>query len=155
MSRGKVIEDPSLSAKVAAKKVELAEAELEDMTVADRLTRRALSQPTITIDIGDDDTPDLTEVMLPAMVEVDYLSTLQVRLEAVKTIQEYTAVMSEAAEILGRLCLDPSLDADFWRSGLFPTEVLFGVIKEISAAAIDRIKSARAFRPKTQRAGAA
>jgi len=155
MSRGKVIEDPSLSAVIAAKKVENAEAEIKDMTVAERLTRRGLAQSTVSIDIGDDDAPEYIEVMLPATAEIDFLTTLQVRLEAVKTLEDYNANMSEAAEILGRLCIDPSLDADFWRSGLFPIEVLYGLIKELTAAAIDRIKSARAFRSKTKRAGTA
>ncbi len=156
MSRGKVIEDPSLSGKVAAKAAELADARIEGMTVADRLTRQAVRQQTIIVDLSDpeDEEPLEVELQIPVMAEVDYLSTMQIRLEETKTVAEYEAIMQTTAEILGRLCVDESLDAEFWKAGHFKTETLFGLVKAVTEEAVERLQASKNFRKQSGRPGA-
>lgn len=145
-------DDPTLSARLRARTDELAAARIEDLTVAERLTRGALvNVDTFTMDVGTDEDPIEIEVRIPLMVQVDYLTTLQARLETVKSLKDYQKVMAETADILADLCLDPSLDTAFWTSGAFRTETLFGIIRAASEAAADRIKQARGFRPKVKR----
>jgi hypothetical protein len=148
---GEVLEDPTLSARIQARADELAAARVEDLTVAQRLTRKALEAPTVWIDVGSAEDPLDIEVRIPLLAEVDYLSTLNHRLNEVKDLKGYQRVMREAAEVVGALCIDPSLNADFWTSGIVSTEVFFGIIKAANDAATTRLKEARSFRAKTKR----
>ena len=145
-----VVDDPSLSARFRDRQAELVANAAEDQTLAARLTRRALDAPTFTLVLGGDEPLEI-ELRVPVMAEVDFLSTMQARQKEIETVAEYAALMGECAEILGRLCLDPSLDAAFWRSGAFTTDAMFSVIRAASEEAVDRLQKAKSFRPKTKR----
>jgi pantoate kinase len=145
------VDDPSLSARFRARQAELVANAADDRTLADRLTRRALVAPTVTVDAGGPDDPIEIEVRVPVMAEVDFLSTMQARQKEIQTVKEYDALMSECAEILGRICTDPSLDAAFWRSGMFTMDVMFSIVSAATEEAADRLQKARSFRHKAKR----
>lgn len=152
---GKVIDDPSLSARLRARQQELAAARVEDMTVAERLTRRALLAPTVVIDLGDDDDPIPVEVRVPVSAELDVLLTLQSRFSAATTPEESAAITNEVADVLGELCVDPSLNAEFWRSGMFELSAMFAIILGAISEAMERVKQAESFRKTSVGKGAA
>lgn len=152
---GEVIDDPSLSARLRARQQALAATRVEDMTVADRLTRRALAAPTVIIDLGDDDDPIPVEVRVPVSAELDVLLTLQARLAAASTSAETSMISDEVTAVLGDLCVDPSLNAEFWRSGMFDLSAMFAVILGAISEAMERVKQAESFRKTPVGKGAA
>lgn len=147
------IEDPSLSARLHERQVEIEKSDVSDLTIADRLTRRALNQR-ITINLGDDKDPIPIEVRVPTSAEMDLLISVRDRLSEAKTRDERKVVEESMIVTIAGICIDPSLDVEFWESGLFPVESMLMITHATNMEAAERIRAAREFRPSTGGSGA-
>lgn len=139
------VEDPSLSARLSAKLVEIASSKFEDLTVADRLTRRALNQRMV-IDLGDKDDPIPIEIRVPTSAELERIANTKGRLGSGATPEEKDEARQEMIETIAGICIDPSLDVEFWQSGLYPIESMLMITQATNDDAIERIRSAGRFR---------
>lgn len=139
------VEDPSLSSRLHQRQVEIESSKFEDLTIADRLTRRALNQR-MTINLGDEDDPIPVEVRIPTSAELDRIANTQGRLGSGATPEEKGAAKREMVETIAGICIDPSLDIAFWESGLFPIESMLMITQATNDDAIERIRSAGRFR---------
>lgn len=146
------VEDPSLSARLHQRQAEIESSQIKDLTVADRLTKRALNQR-IVIDLGDDDDPIPVEVRVPTSAELDLLIGIKGRLESATTPEERDAVGRDMIETIAEICTDESLDVEFWESGLFPVESMLMITHATNREAAKRVTEARNFRPSTSGAG--
>jgi len=146
------VDDPSLSSRLHKRQAEIEDSKFVDLTVADRLTRRALNQR-ITIDLGDESDPIPVEVRVPTSAELDLLIGIKGRLESATTPEERGAVGRDMIETIAEICIDPSLDVAFWESGLFPVESMLMITHATNREAAERVRAAREFRPSTSRAG--
>lgn len=147
------VEDPSLSSRLHQKQSQLASDAIADMTIADRLTRRALNQR-IVINLGDEDDPIDVEIRIPVSAELDVLVSGKDRLEQATTPEEREAVTLELISVLADICVDESLDVDYWQSGMFSIEIMTLITNAACVDAAERVTAARDFRPPTRRAGA-
>lgn len=147
------VEDPSLSARLHKRQAEIENSEIADLTIADRLTRRALNQR-ITIDLGSEDDPIPVEVRVPTSAELDLLIGIKDRLADAETQEERKAVEESMIVTIAGICIDPSLDVEFWESGLFPVESMLMITTATNREAVERVRAAREFRPSTGGAGA-
>jgi hypothetical protein len=142
---GEVVENPSLSARFNAIVAATDGKKDEDLTLAERLTRRALLE-TAEIDLGTEDEPLPTTIRVPTQAELDRIRTADWRKRQAKNPAEAAAIEDELAEILGSLCRDESLNKEFWRAGFFLDATVTALIVEANREVTDRIIAARQFR---------
>lgn len=156
-------DDPTLSARLRSRQQEIAASSEEDLTLADRLTRRALVAPTVMVDVSDESGPLAIEIRVPMFGEINDLLAAQARLSTAKTggdTAEMTATMRDLGALVGALCIDESLDAAFWAAGAVSTDVVMDLIEQAATAHTERMGAARRFRqqagghgPRAVRAG--
>ena len=129
-------DDPTLSARLRSRQHEITATKAEDLTLADRLTRRALDQR-ITIDLGDEAGAIPVEIRVPTFAELDRLGIVRATLASgtLETVPEYAAISAEMCEIVGGLCTDPTLGPGFWKDGLFPTDAI-AIISELRSPCV-------------------
>lgn len=142
--------DPSLDGKVAAKHTEILESDAAHLSVAQRLTRRALKD-TITIPLTDDLGEFEIEVRIPLTSELDKILGSQAAISTSVTAgdQEATkAAQDQLFRALAEICVDPSLDYEFWKSGAFSVTDMGQILKEVAQEVNARAESTKSFRKK-------
>lgn len=155
MKKIETVDDPILNKRAAARAKELAELPAKDLTLAQRLTLRALEQKTtILFPSSQGDIP--VEVRLPMASELDEIMQIQREIEASiskgdeKARDRYT---DKLCLILGDLCTDPSLNQDFFKSGLFATTEIVLIFRTITREINQRVIDIQSFRETIEREG--
>lgn len=112
------------------------------MSIADRLTRRAKAQ-TVDLSLSDDVGDFIITLRQPTRKEMDELQELQkdiqdkdMQLEANKTL----------CEMLDSLCIDDSLNYDFWMAGNYSVTDLIIIIQKLFELLVEQVKTAQSFR---------
>jgi len=147
-------DDPGIAARMKAHREAQQKAAVEGMTVAERLMR-ASSLRTATIAIPDD-TPEgiRVEVYVPTRAELDRLSTLiaGIRQAAIKgDTAEVERQTDEIYQIYAGLCIDPTLDVEFWRAGNFGLLEYTAIQDGLFELVVPLREEARRFRAKSYR----
>jgi hypothetical protein len=124
----------------------------KDMTIADRLFRRAMDQRMIVHFSGDPPIP--VEIRVPLAAEFDQLLLLKhhLTLAAVNgDVKESVEYSDRIMILISRLCIDPSLNEEFLTSGTFGVDDALILIEAITAEAVERIKKTQSFRTRSNR----
>lgn len=140
-------EDPEVTSRFRSRMKKIRNAEADGLTIADRLMRRAYDQRFIIPFPVEGGAPVPVEVRMPLAAELDELMRLQGDNRAAKTAAERRSLNRRICEMLGSLCIDESLDADFFESGALTAPDLHQIIIEILMENRRRIVSAQSFRP--------
>jgi hypothetical protein len=147
------IDDPVLNKRAAARAKELAELPAKDLTLAQRLTLRALEQKTtILFPSAQGDIP--VEVRLPMAAELDDIMRIQHEIEIATEKGNEKAkdnLTDQMCGILGDLCTDPSLNQDFFKSGLFAMSEIVTIFRTVRQEMNNRIMDVQSFRPEAER----
>lgn len=142
------IDKPELQARADNKVIQEAEQAAENLSIAQRLTRRA-KQETIIIPFQDDIGTFDIEVRLPTAAEMDYINEIQERIA--KAGKENNRAAADEASLLlyqkmEEITIDPSLTVEFFKSGNFISSDFGQIIKEILLEEQRRVSSIASFR---------
>jgi len=146
-----VIDNPSISARFEAADQEAERVPWDDLTVRQRLLRRAMAE-TATIDLGTPEQPIPVEIRIPLFGEIERLVAAQLEMVRSRDPDEVQVITREICEIIGSLCKDPELGPDYWIQGGFSSSVIALFQDAANEANAERVMQARAFRLAGRRA---
>jgi hypothetical protein len=118
---------------------------LENLTIAERLTRRA-QRKTTSITLEDDEGTFTIEMFQPTRKELDELLKCQADLQNVKTQEKAYETLYN---LLAELCRDDTLDYDFWKEGAYGLTDLMDIINTLFGNVLTKyqeIQQAQSFR---------
>ncbi len=156
MSNPKKIEykdDPALTARFRARMNEIRHTDAEGLTIAERLMRRAFDQRMVIPFPVENGEPIPVEVRMPLAAELDELAHIYIANRTARTDRSRRDLNNRMCELLASLCIDESLDEDFFNSGGLTVPDLYQLIFEILLENRRRIVSAGSFRPEPHREG--
>jgi hypothetical protein len=112
------------------------------LTVAERLTRRAKAQ-TVELPMMDEDGDFSIIMRQPTRAEMEELQRLQAGIQDESAQDDANERM---CEVLGDLCIDDSLDTEFWQDGDYSMIDLFAVVQKLFEVLVEQVKAAQSFR---------
>jgi hypothetical protein len=141
-------DDASLSARMHKKKAELEASKWSDLSIADRLTIRALEQK-ITVPFESEQGIIDVELRLPNLAEFDFLSTFEIRWKNYLSKgdgKEALNLSDEMFKIMESLCIDESLNEEFFRAGYISATDFTQLVKEVLVEHRKRSDEVKSFR---------
>ena len=112
------------------------------LSIADRLTRRC-KEKTVSIPMSDQDGEYAIVCRQATRAEMDIILRLEDKIKKVETQDEASADLSK---LLGELCEDETLDADFWNAGNYSVGDMFAIIAGMVNDMAEEVKKAKGFR---------
>jgi len=97
------------------------------LTIAERLTRRA-KERTVSLELSDHEGDFEITMRQPTRAEMDGLQKMQIAIQNESTQDEANDRLCVS---LGDLCLDESLDYEFWMAGNYSMQGLFQLCVEL------------------------
>lgn len=148
-------EDPSLSIALRKNYRDRVENKEQDQSIAARLTRRAREQK-FTIPFPGEDGPIPVIVSMPTLNELNELVILREKILApLPENHDEFAQRDKDVErfyhMLADVCVDESLDYEFFKSEALMLPDLFQIVTEILLENGTRVAQAKSFRQKTAR----
>jgi hypothetical protein len=135
-------DDPKIAERRRGRKVKQAAEDAAGLTIAERLTRRSKAQ-TVELTLDDEGGEFGIEMRQPTRAEMDDLQKMRA------AIQEEGS-QDEANERLCRtledLCLDESLDYQFWMAGDYDMIDMIDIVNKLFESLVVRVKAAQTFR---------
>ena len=138
----KTVEDPEIAKRKGKRIAKKAAEDAAGLTIADRLTRRAKAQ-TVSLDLKDDDGEFSIVMRQPTRAEMDELNRLQ---EAIKEESTQDEANDRLCIMLDQLCIDGSLDYQFWMDGNYSMGDLIAIVQKLFESLVERVKAAQSFR---------
>jgi len=135
--------DPAIQARRAARLKELAAKKAESYSIADRLTRRALER-TIELKFTDSEGEFEVKVHVPLRDEFDYLLHLIKSFDTKGTNPD--ELTDELYKLFAHLCVDPSLDYEFWKEGAYDAGDFYTIFQQLVDKTAGFITQAQSFR---------
>jgi len=142
------IDDHSLSTRMHRKKAELEKSKWIDLSIADRLTVRALEQK-ITVPFESEQGIIEVDLRLPNLAQYDFISTFLQRwknLIAKGDMDGIVQISNEMFKIMDALCVDESLNEDFFRQGYISATDFTQIVKEVLVEHYKRAEEVKSFR---------
>ena len=144
------IDDPNLSLHIGEVMNRLKTENAENLTVAERLTLRAGNQR-ISIPFDDQEPSFSIEFRVPVTSEFDRF--LQLKQELLVSAKKGSKKGQESAtdelyRLLAGLSVDPSLDYEFFKSGLFVVSDFLYIVESLEDETLRRVGQAQSFRKK-------
>jgi len=136
------VEDPKINER---KKIRTSKKEVSvavDMTIADRLTRRARQQ-TIRINMSDNLGDFDIEIQQPTRQQLDDLLKFQLDIQ---NPDKQVEANKKLYAILGTICIDESLDSDYWEAGDYSVNDLIDIIDRLFETFLQRFRDVQSFR---------
>ena len=112
------------------------------LTIADRLTRRAKAQ-TVELAMSDEDGEFKIIMRQPTRAEMEEMQRMQ---ELITQEDTYDEANDTLCGTLSDLCLDDSLDYEFWQNGNYSMSDLMDVVNKLFESIAVRVKAAQSFR---------
>jgi len=140
-------DDPALTARFRARMTEIRHTDAEGLTIAERLMRRAFDQRMTIPFPTENGEPVPVEVRMPLAAELDELAHIYIANRTARTDKSRQDINKQMCELLAGLCIDESLNEDFFSSGALTVPDLYQLIFEILLENRRRIVSAGSFRP--------
>ena len=134
--------DPGIAKRRKTRQVKKAAETAAGLTIAERLTRRAKEQ-TVSLELSDHEGDFWIVMRQPTRAEMDDLQKLQLAIQdedAQDDANDRLCVMLEA------LCLDDSLDYEFWMDGNYSMADMIEIIQKLFESLVARVKAAQSFR---------
>ncbi len=147
-------DDPEIVARMNAHREAQRKASLEGMTVAQRLMRAAALRTT-TIYVPDDTEEGIgIEVYVPTRADLDTLLRInaEIRKAGIRGDGDQERQLTdELYQMFAALCVDPSLNVDFWREGNYSMGEFMALQDALIETTLELRGEARKFRAKQRR----
>lgn len=141
-------DDPVLASRRQKRLADEAAGNAVALTVAERLTRRAKNK-TIDLPLTDEDGDYNIEMRSPTRKCLDKLLAYQT---AIKKPEEQVVANEKICRALDYLCIDESLNYDYWINGDYDVNDLVLIIQKLFENFANIIKEAESFRSNGTRA---
>ncbi len=115
------------------------------MSIAERLTRRA-KQQTTKVTMTDDLGEFIIELRQPTRKELDELLKFQ---KDIQNPEKETEASEKLYAMLGSLCCDDSLNAEYWAQGNYSLNDLMDIINKLFSRFVERFHEVQKFRQDT------
>lgn len=135
-------DDPKIAERRHERQVKKAAETAVGLTIAERLTRRANAK-TIELPMIDEDGVFSIVMRQPTRVEMEDLQKAQEELQNEKS---QDAANDRLCMMLDRLCIDESLDYQYWMDGNYDMVDLIDLVNTLFGSLVERVKAARSFR---------
>lgn len=155
MSDKAKIENKKITAQVKERAEQLRQKDAREMTIAEKLMIRGWEQratiPFKSEILGEDIN---VVIRVPLAAEVMYMQELQVKIAQIsmkKTrttndVKEAETAADELYNILADLCIDESLNFEFFKSGLFALDDMLKIVMEVTKQRAAQTNEAAEFR---------
>jgi len=137
-------DDPGIAERRRGRQVKQAAENAVGLTIAERLTRRAKAK-TVELPMNDEDGDFAIVMQQPTRVEMDDLRVMQI---AIQNESTQDAANDQLCVILESLCIDDSLDYEFWMAGNYDMIDLIDIVNKLFESLTTRVKEAQTFRNK-------
>lgn len=135
-------DDPKIAERRHGRQVKKAAENAAGLTIAERLTRRAKAQ-TVEL-LLEDEGGEFTIVMRqPTRAEMDELQRMQLAIQEEGTQDEAN---DRLCVLLDQLCIDGSLDYQFWMDGNYGMGDLIAIVQKLFESLVVQVKAAQTFR---------
>ena len=135
-------DDPKIAERKRGRQVKQAAENAAGLTIAERLTRRAKEQ-TVELTLEDEGGEFGIEMRQPTRAEME---TLQKTRDALKDEGTQNEANKHLCTMLEDLCLDDSLDYQFWMAGDYDMIDLIDIVDRLFESLVVRVKAAQTFR---------
>lgn len=135
-------DDPKIAERRHERQVKKAAETAVGLTIAERLTRRANAK-TIELPMIDEDGVFSIVMRQPTRVEMEDLQRAQEELQNEKS---QDAANDRLCVMIARLCIDESLDYQYWMDGNYDMVDLIDLVNTLFGSLVERVKAARSFR---------
>lgn len=146
MKGSRQIEDFELEEKRKNRESDLAHKKVEELTTAERLTLRAYDR-TEQVLFKDRYGEFNVEVHTPLRREFDTIVELQEELKSGDT-KRIEKASDTFFHMLHSLCVDKSLNYEYWKNGEYAPMDLITIMEELTAAITKKVVEAQSFRKK-------
>jgi HAMP domain-containing protein len=133
-------DDPKIAERKRGRQVKKAAEDAAGLTVAERLTRRAMAQ-TVELTLEDEGGKFIIKMRQPTRAGMEALQKAQIELQIEET-QE--AANEQICKILDQVCIDGSLDYAYWIHGDYNMIDLSEIIDTLFESIVKRAKAAKA-----------
>ena len=137
-------DDPKIAERKRGRQVKQVAENAAGLTIADRLTRRAKAQ-TVELSLKDEGGDFSISMRQPTRAEMEYLQKTRDEMTVESKQDEANERLSTK---LGDLCIDDSLDYDFWMAGNYDMIDLMDLVDKLFESLVERVKAAQSFRNK-------
>ena len=135
-------DDPKIAERKRGRQVKQAAEDAAGLTIAERLTRRAKAQ-TVELTLEDEGGEFGIEMRQPTRAEMDELQRMQLAIQEEGTQDEAN---KRLCMMLKDLCLDDSLNYQFWLAGDYDMIDMIDIINKLFESLVVRVKAAQTFR---------
>lgn len=137
--------NPELQARRAARLKALAAKKAEALSIADRLTRRALER-TIDLKFTDSEGEFEVKVHVPLTDEFNYLIKLISGYNPKITGEQADQLTDELYQLFAHLCVDDSLNYEFWKEGAYDAGDFYLILQQLVDKTAGFVTQAQSFR---------
>ena len=135
-------DDPKIAERRQGRQVKQAAETAAGLTIADRLTRR-VKEKTVELRMAGADGDFVIVMRRPMRAEMEALQKSQVEIQDERTQEEANDRM---CVMLESLCIDDSLDHEFWMAGNYDMVDLINIVDKLFESLVERVKEAQTFR---------
>ncbi len=135
-------DDPGIAKRKHDRQVKTAAETAAGLTIADRLTRRAKAR-TVELPMQDEDGDFTITMRQPTRAEMDELQRMQIAIQKEDAQDEAN---DRLCVMLDHLCINGSLDYQFWMDGNYSMEDLIAIIQKLFESLVAQVKAAQSFR---------
>lgn len=135
-------DDPNIAKRRQGRQVKQAAENAAGLTIAERLTRRAKAQ-TVELMLEDEGGEFGIEMRQPTRAEMDDLQKMRAAIQEEGSQDEANDRLCRTLE---DLCLDESLDYQFWMAGNYDMIDMIDIVNKLFESLVVRVKSAQSFR---------
>lgn len=135
-------DSPGIEERRQNRQAKEAEEQAIGLTIAERLTRRAKAQ-TVELVMQDEDGDFAITMRQPTRAEMEDMQKMQELIMQESTQDEAN---DQLCATLSDLCIDDSLNYEFWRGGNYSMNDLMDIVNKLFESIVVRVKEARSFR---------
>ena len=135
-------DDPKIAERKRGRQVTQEAETAAGLTIAERLTRRAKAQ-TVELMLEDEGGEFGIEMRQPTRAEMDDLQKMRAAIQEEGTQDEAN---DRLCSMLDDLCIDASLDFEFWMAGDYDMIDMIDIINKLFESLVVRVNAAQSFR---------
>jgi hypothetical protein len=141
------VRDPAIHQRRAERLKQIAAQDAQNLTIAQRLTKRALERE-LEIPMTDSAGEFFIKLHIPTRDEFDQILALMPLIGNKAAPKEALKAVDEFYRLLEVLCVDKSLNYEFWKEGAYDTTDFFAVLMKLMEDLTKLRGEAQSFRPK-------
>lgn len=139
-------EDPNLEKRRKERLRKLARKQVNELSIAERLTLRALER-VVAVPFKDRHGKFAVKMHVPLRNEFDEIVRLQEELKS-KEVKRIEKASDTFFRTIASLCIDDSLDYEFWKNGAYDAMDMIRLIEGITSEMAEKVQESQSFRKK-------